>query len=163
MRHIECGRDIDPFTLLAFQIREKVFTYILGEIIYNKGVHLLHVVGRAIFADGVDIDFILMSFCQVRMDVVLTCFKSKIFDVSMLNSAINHELWIDDVQLNLEKYDTTCYAPISNFISIHKLLIAGLKGCVACSFHVIFEDEVDGAAELTNLDLVFVDEAEAPR
>ena len=62
---------------------------------------------------------------------------------------INHKLWLDYVQHHLEKDDTVCYALISNFISIHKLIIVGMRGGVAASFHVIFEDEVDGAAEVS--------------
>ena len=43
------------------------------------------------------------------------------------------------------------------------MLIVGLKGGVAGSFHVFFEDEVDGAAGSTNLDILLVGEAEFPR
>ena len=42
-------------------------------------------------------------------------------------------------------------------------MIVGLKGGVSGYFHMIFEDEVDGAAEMMNLYLVLVGEAEIPR
>ena len=72
-------------------------------------------------------------------------------------------MWLDYDQHDLEKDDIACYTPIINFISIHELLIVGLKIGVAGSFHVIFEDEADGVAELANLDIVLIDEAKVPR
>ena len=50
-----------------------------------------------------------------------------------------------------------------NFVIIHELIIVGMKGGVAGSFHVGFEDEVDSATELLKLDLVLVYKAEVPR
>ena len=43
------------------------------------------------------------------------------------------------------------------------MLIVGTKGGIAGLLHMTFEDEVDGPAELTNLDRVLVDKAEVPR
>ena len=62
---------------------------------------------------------------------------------------INHKLWLDYAQRHIEKDYTTCYAPINNFVIIYELLIVGLKGGVAGSFHVVFEYEVDGAYDLS--------------
>ena len=42
-------------------------------------------------------------------------------------------------------------------------MIVGLKGGVAGSLQVIFEDKVDGSAEVTKLYLLLVDKAEVPR
>ena len=69
-------------------------------------------------------------------------------------------MWLDYVQRHLEKDDTTLYDLISNFVIIHGLLIVGLKGGVAGSFHVVFEYEVDGAADFPKLDFVLVDKSE---
>ena len=132
-------------------------------LIENEGVHPLYVIGRDVLEDGVDLDFLLLHCCQVRTNIVLTCFMNKIFKLSLFSLVINHDLWLNYVQHHLEKDDTTFYAPISNFISIHELLIVGLKGGVAGSFHVIFDDEVGGAAELLKLNLVLVDKAEVSR
>ena len=75
----ECGRVLDPFTLLSFHIYEKLFEESPGELIKNKGVHTIHIVGCAIFADGVNLDFILLRCSQVRTDIVLELFESKVF------------------------------------------------------------------------------------
>ena len=160
---IECGRVLDPFTIFPFQISKKVFADSLWEIIKNEGVHPLHSVGRAVLADGVSLDFLLLYCRQVCTDVFLKIFGSKVFKLSFFILVINHDLWLDYVKWHIENDDTACYAPISNSISIHELLIVGLKGGVSGYFHMIFEDEVDGAAEMMNLYLVLVGEAEIPR
>ena len=129
-------------------------------LIENEGVHPLYVIGLDVLEDGVDLDFLLLHCCQVRTNIVLTCFMNKIFKLSLFSSVINHDLWLNYVQHHLEKDDTTFYATISNFISIHELLIVGLKGGVAGSFHVVFEYEVDGAADFPKLDFVLVDKSE---
>ena len=163
VQYIERGRVIDTLIIFPFHICKKVFAAGLEEIIKNEGVHLMHVVGRAVLADNADLDFILLHCCQVRTDVFLTFFESKIFEFSLFRWVINHEMWLDYDQHDLEKDDIACYTPIINFISIHELLIVGLKIGVAGSFHVIFEDEADGVAELANLDIVLIDEAKVPR
>ena len=93
----------------------------------------------------------------------MTQFESKIFELSLFSLVIDHKLWLDYILRHIENYDTTCYTRISNFINIHELIIVGLKGGVAGSFHVVFENEVDGAADLLKLYLLLVDEAEVTR
>ena len=124
---------------------------------------MLHAIGRAVLADGGELGFILLCCHQVNMDVVLTCFNSKVFNSSLLILVINHQLQLDYVQHHIKEDYTACYTPINNFISIYKLLIVGLKRGVAGSFHGYFKDELDGPAELTTLYLVLVDKAEVPR
>ena len=90
----------------------------------------------------------------------MTQFESKIFELSLFSLVIDHKLWLDYILRHIENYDTTCYTRISNFINIHELIIVGLKGGVAGSFHVVFEYEVDGAADFPKLDFVLVDKSE---
>ena len=134
---VKHGGVLDSFTILPFHVWEKVFVAGLGEIAENKGVSPLHIVCCAIFADGVDLDFILLHFFQLHTGVVLTCFKSKIFEFSIFSLVINYKLWLDYVQRHLEKYDTACYSLINNFVGIPELLIFGLKGGVAGSFQMV--------------------------
>ena len=78
MRCIEHGGVLDPFTLLTFQICDKVFVAGLEELIKNKGVHPLHIIGRAVLADSVDLIFFLLHCSQVRTGLVMACFDSNI-------------------------------------------------------------------------------------
>ena len=64
---------------------------------------------------------------------------------------INNNLWLDHIHWHLEEDRTTCYAPISDFISVHKLIVVRLKEGVAGAFHVVFKDEINGTAELTKM------------
>ena len=160
---IEHGGVLDPFTCLTFHICKKFFADSLGDLNKNKSVNMLHIVGRAALVDGIDLDFILLDFSWVCRDVVLECFKSKVFDFSLFSLVIEHKLWLDYTQQLIEKDDTTCYAIISNFVSVPELIFVGMKGGVSGSFHMVFETEVDGASKFSNLIIVLVEKAEVPR
>ena len=87
----------------------------------------MHIIGRAILADGVNLGYIFLRFRQVRTDIVLACFKSKIFKFSIFILVIDHKLCIDYVQQHLEKMTPHSMPLISNFFSIYELLIVKLK------------------------------------
>ena len=78
---IEQGRNLGILTLIPFHICKEIFASSLVNIIKNKRVHPLYIVGlaAAILADGVDLEFFLLHCCQVGTEGVLSCFKSKIF------------------------------------------------------------------------------------
>ena len=149
--------------LCRFTSARNYFQTVLESSSKDKGVHLMHIIGRAILADGVNLGYIFLRFRQVRTDIVLACFNRKIFKFSIFILVIDHKLCIDYVQQHLEKMTPHSMPSISNSFSIHELLIVKLKLGVTSSFHVVFEDELDGVSELLKLNLLLVDEETFPR
>ena len=72
---------------------------------------------------------------------------------------INRKLWLDHIQRHLEEDCVTCYAIISNFVSVYKTIVIGMKVGAASSFHIFFKYELDGAAKLAELYFVLVNKA----
>ena len=75
MRCIERHGVFYPFTLRPLHICKINYKAGLEELVKEEIFHLLHIVGRAVLTDDVDLDSLFLHYFQVCVDVILTCFE----------------------------------------------------------------------------------------
>ena len=112
-----------------------------------------------ILSEEINLVLHLLHIHEVGANVVIAQLDRHILHFPLLGLVINDQLGIDDLKCHHEEGQYKCDMLPRAFICVDEMFLLGIEVVTACPGDIILQYEVEGSNELSEVDLVSINEA----